>query len=142
MFSKSLVASGSLTSKTQTGFLRYLYARTAGYPTPMFWPWSLSLSNLSVQSVLEELRPESEEAAKTTGASSRQTFWYVTFPEIRQGISAGTMLAFARVLGAFGSVAVVSGMSIGSNQTAPLKVMTSFGLMFTFELIRRRRKCQ
>jgi sulfate transport system permease protein len=116
----------------------------------------------SVQSVLEDLRPESEEAAKTTGASNWQTFWHVTFPEIRQGIYAGTMLAFARALGAFGSVAVVSGMIIGYTQTAPLYVwqtfmdfnlegafamslllgITSFGLMFIIEMIRRRHKCQ
>ena len=116
----------------------------------------------SVQSVLSELRPESEEAAKTLGASGWQTFWHVTFPEIRQGIYAGSMLACARALGAFGSVAVVSGMIIGSTQTAPLYVwqafmdfnlegafavslllaMSSFALMFIIEVAKRRRTCQ
>ena len=80
----------------------------------------------AVQSVLAELHPESEEAARTAGASGWQIFWYVTFAEIRRGLYTGATLAFARALGAFGSVAVVSGMIIGHTQTAPLYVWQTF----------------
>lgn len=76
----------------------------------------------SVEPMLEEIERESEEAAKTLGASNLQIFWYVTLPAIKRGILSGATLTFARALGEFGAVIMVSGIIIMKTQTAPLYV--------------------
>jgi sulfate transport system permease protein len=72
--------------------------------------------------VLQEIGDEQEEAASTLGASGWQTFWRITLPSIRWGVTYGVVLATARALGEFGAVAVVSGKITGSTQTATLLV--------------------
>src|SRR5918912_101381 len=59
--------------------------------------------------VLREIGSEQEEAAWTLGASPFATFWRVTLPAIRWGVTYGVVLTTARCLGEFGAVAVVSG---------------------------------
>jgi sulfate transport system permease protein len=76
--------------------------------------------------VLQEVGTEQEEAARTLGASSWQTFWRITLPAIRGGIAYGVVLATARALGEFGAVSVVSGHLIGQTQTLPLYVEDRF----------------
>ena len=63
----------------------------------------------SVQPVLLELDPEVEEAAASLGASSLQTFRRVILPSLRPAILSGVALAFARAVGEFGSVVLISG---------------------------------
>jgi sulfate transport system permease protein len=72
--------------------------------------------------VLQEIGDDQEEAASTLGASGWQTFWRVTLPSIRWGVTYGVVLATARALGEFGAVAVVSGHISGSTETMPLLV--------------------
>jgi sulfate transport system permease protein len=72
--------------------------------------------------VLQEIGTEQEQAASTLGASSLQTFWRITVPSIRAGITYGVVLATARALGEFGAVAVVSGHLIGQTETLTLYV--------------------
>ena len=79
-----------------------------------------------VEPMLTELQPQSEEAAKTTGASGWQTFWWVTLPEIRRGILTGCTLTFARSLGEFGTIILVAGNVPMRTQTAPLYVFSEF----------------
>ena len=62
-----------------------------------------------VMPVLQEIGTDQEEAAKTLGASPWQTFWRVTLPAIRWGVTYGVVLATARALGEFGAVSVVAG---------------------------------
>lgn len=74
----------------------------------------------TVQPVLLELDTAEEEAAQVLGASAWRTFRSVVMPAIRTAIAAGALLAFARGLGEFGSVVLVSGNITGKTLTAPV----------------------
>jgi sulfate transport system permease protein len=63
----------------------------------------------SVQPVLAELDPEAEEAAASLGASPARVLRKVVLPGIVPGLLAGAGLAFARAVGEFGSVVLISG---------------------------------
>jgi sulfate transport system permease protein len=75
-----------------------------------------------VQPVLQEIGDEQEQAARTLGASGWQTFWRITLPSIRWGVTYGIVLGTARALGEFGAVSVVSGKIVGSTETATIHV--------------------
>ncbi len=77
--------------------------------------------------VLHEIGDEQEQAARTLGANSWQTFRRVTLPAIRWGVGYGVILTTARALGEFGAVAVVSGRISDQTETAPLWVWREFG---------------
>jgi sulfate/thiosulfate transport system permease protein len=59
--------------------------------------------------VLEHLGDDQENAAYTMGASEWQAFWHITLPNIKWGLLYGISLTFARAIGEFGAVLVVSG---------------------------------
>ncbi|WP_051287247.1 sulfate ABC transporter permease [Paenibacillus taiwanensis] len=67
--------------------------------------------------VLQEIGTQQEEAASLLGAYSWTTFWKVTWPSIRWGVTYGVVLTIARSLGEFGAVLVVSGNIINKTQT-------------------------
>ena len=75
-----------------------------------------------VMPVLQEIGLEEDHAAYTLGANGWQTFWRVTFPGIRWGLLYGVTLTFARALGEFGALFVVSGAVSGETETATLFV--------------------
>jgi sulfate transport system permease protein len=79
-----------------------------------------------VAPVLREMGDEQEQAARTLGASSWQTFWRITMPGLRHGVAYGVVLATARALGEFGAVSVVSGHLVGKTETLPLRVEERF----------------
>jgi sulfate transport system permease protein len=68
--------------------------------------------------VLEEIGTSEEEAAATLGASAWQTFWRVTFPNVRVALGYGLLMTAARALGEFGAVLVLGGSISGQTQTA------------------------
>jgi sulfate transport system permease protein len=72
--------------------------------------------------VLRTFGIEQEQAAATLGASGWQTFRLVTFPALRHGFLYGITLTFARALGEFGAVLVVSGGIQGRTETATVYV--------------------
>jgi sulfate transport system permease protein len=72
--------------------------------------------------VLREVGTDAEQAAATLGAGPLRTFWRVTLPAIRWGVSYGVVLTTARALGEFGAVSIVSGNIEGQTQTLPLYV--------------------
>jgi sulfate transport system permease protein len=112
-----------------------------------------------VQPVLQELDPAEEEAALTLGANAWTTFFRVVLPAIRPAVIGGTLLTFARCIGEFGSVVIVSGNIPNDTLTAPVFIFNlanqfrgpeaaavatlmfgiSFGLVLvTSRLLRRR----
>ncbi len=83
---------------------------------------TLPLVVRTVQPVLLELDEAEEEAARVLGASRWATFRSVVLPAIRPGIMAGGLLAFARALGEFGAVVIVSGNLPNKTLTAPVLI--------------------
>ncbi|MEI6254487.1 MAG: sulfate ABC transporter permease subunit CysW [Mycobacteriaceae bacterium] len=75
-----------------------------------------------VEPVLHELGTEQEEAAATLGATWWQTFWRITVPSIRWGLTYGIVLTVARTLGEYGAVLMVSSNLPGTSQTLTLLV--------------------
>jgi sulfate transport system permease protein len=63
----------------------------------------------AVQPVLIELDREMEEAAASLGASPLTTFRRIVLPNLVPAILSGAALAFARAVGEFGSVVLISG---------------------------------
>ncbi|MEP6650672.1 MAG: sulfate ABC transporter permease subunit [Lapillicoccus sp.] len=75
-----------------------------------------------VEPVLHEIGEEQEQAAATLGATGWQTFWRITLPAIRWGLTYGVVLTVARSLGEFGAVIMVSSGFPGVSQTLTLLV--------------------
>ena len=63
----------------------------------------------TVQPMLLELDREMEEAAESLGASSFPIFRRIVFPNLLPAILSGVALAFARAIGEFGSVVLITG---------------------------------
>jgi sulfate transport system permease protein len=63
----------------------------------------------SVQPVLLELDAEMEEAAASLGARPAGIFRRIVFPNLLPAVLSGVALAFARAVGEFGSVVLISG---------------------------------
>ena len=80
----------------------------------------------SVQPVLLAMSLDQEEAAYTLGASRWTTFRKIVLPSIFPAILTGSLLTFARAIGEFGSIVVVSGNIPGRTLTAPVHI---FGLI-------------
>jgi sulfate transport system permease protein len=81
---------------------------------------TLPLVVRSVQPVLLELDPAEEEAARVLGAGRWTTFRKVVFPVLRPAIIAGSLQVFARSLGEFGAIVIVSGNIPNKTLTAPV----------------------
>jgi sulfate/thiosulfate transport system permease protein len=63
----------------------------------------------SVQPVLLTMEPDQEEAARCLGAGPATSFRRIVLPTIAPALLAGAALAFARAVGEFGSVVILSG---------------------------------
>ena len=78
----------------------------------------------TVQPVLEDVSRELEEAAATLGASRLQTFTQVILPIVLPALLTGFALAFARVLGEYGSVIFIAGNMPMVSEITPLLIIT------------------
>jgi len=90
---------------------------------------TLPLVVRTVEPVLLELDPAEEEAARTLGAGGWATFRKVVLPAIRRAIAGGALLAFARAVGEFGAIVIVSGNIPNKTLTAPyfiFQLVTNF----------------
>jgi sulfate transport system permease protein len=110
----------------------------------------------TVQPVLQELDLEMEEAARSLGASELATFRRVILPNILPGILSGVTLAFAKAVGEFGSLVIItgnlpyktevssvyifgrieSGDASGAAAAAVVLLLLSFGLLLSIGAIR------
>jgi sulfate/thiosulfate transport system permease protein len=82
----------------------------------------------SVQPVLMELDREMEEAALSLGAGARTTFLRVILPNLVPAVVSGAALGFARAVGEFGSVVLISGNIPFDTQVSSVYI---FGLIET-----------
>ncbi len=76
--------------------------------------------------VLEEIGREPDEAAHTLGASRWQALRLVTLPYLKDAILYGVSLSYARALGEFGAILVISGNILGVTQTMPIYIYDSY----------------
>ena len=81
---------------------------------------TLPLVVRTVQPVLIEMDPAEEEAARVLGAGRWTTFRRVMLPAVRPALAAGGLLVFARCLGEFGAIVIISGNITGRTLTAPV----------------------
>jgi sulfate transport system permease protein len=72
----------------------------------------------AVQPVLIELDRDMEEAAHSLGASAGTTFRRIVLPNLMPAIISGAALAFARAVGEFGSIVLISGNKPFDTQVA------------------------
>ncbi|MEE0546935.1 MAG: molybdate ABC transporter permease subunit [Peptococcaceae bacterium] len=56
-------------------------------------------------------------AGQTLGLSNSYIFWHIRMPYCKQGILAGTVLAFARALGEYGATSMIAGYTPGRTAT-------------------------
>lgn len=130
------------------------YTRTAIVLALMFV--TLPFVVRTVQPVLQELDVDMEQAAHSLGASELTTFRRVVFPNILPGILSGVALAFAKAVGEFGSLVIItgnlpyktevssvfifgrieSGDSAGAAAAAVVLLLISFGLLLLIGVLR------
>ena len=104
--------------------IQFLFALPAMVAATIFV--SLPFVAREVVPTLREIGDEQEQAARTLGAGSWQTFWRITLPSIRAAVMYGVILTTARCLGEYGAVAVVSGRIQGVTETATLRVQERY----------------
>jgi sulfate transport system permease protein len=78
----------------------------------------------TVQPILEDMEPETEEASASLGATRWQTFRRVILPTLCPALVTGFALAFARGIGEYGSVVFVSGNMPFRTEIAPILVVS------------------
>ena len=76
----------------------------------------------AIRLAIEAVDPKLEQAASTLGAPRSWVFLTVTLPLILPGVIAGAILGFAKAMGEFGAVAVVSGKIRGKTATMPITI--------------------
>lgn len=99
-------------------------------------------------------------SAQTLGLSNTYIFWRIRMPNCRQGILAGTVLAFARALGEYGATSMLCGYTPGHTATISTTVyqlwrlnddaaafrwvmvnlLISFFVLLTINLLEQRQK--
>ena len=111
----------------------------------------------TVQPVLLELDREMEEAAASLGAGPISIFRRIVFPNLLPAILSGIALAFARAVGEFGAVVLISGNlpfetevaavnifgrieggdPVGAAAVSVVLLVISFGILLTIGAFRR-----
>ena len=96
-----------------------------GFKVPMTW-WSAIIATAvvifplmyrTVRGAFESFDITLAYAGQTLGLSNTWIFWHIRMPYCRQGILAGTVLAFARALGEYGATSMIAGYTPGKTAT-------------------------
>jgi len=96
-----------------------------GFKVPMTW-WSAIIATAVVifplmyrtaRGAFESFDKTLAYAGQTLGLSNTWIFWHIRMPYCRQGILAGTVLAFARALGEYGATSMIAGYTPGKTAT-------------------------
>lgn len=77
----------------------------------------------TVEPALHDLGKEMEEAAESLGAGRWQTFRRVILPAVGPAVMTGSILAFARALGEYGSIVFISGNLPMRTEITPVLIM-------------------
>ncbi len=77
-----------------------------------------------VAPAIEDLDPESEQAAASLGAGRLQCFTRVQLPALAPALISGTAMAFARALGEYGSVIFIAGNMPMKTEITALVIIT------------------
>ncbi len=110
--------------------LGHLYENVFGQPLVFTWQAAVVAAFLhsapiyikAAHAVLDGVDYRYEWAAQSLGASEWRTFWRVTLPLARRGLSSLATLAFARSLGDFGVTIMVAGNIPGRTQTLSVAI--------------------
>ena len=101
-----------------------------GLKLTMTW-WSAVFATIAVtfplmyrtaRGAFESFDETLAQAGRTLGLSNFYIFWRIQMPVCRQGILAGTVLAFARALGEYGATSMVAGYTPGRTATVSTTV--------------------
>ena len=103
---------------------------TFGLRLTMAWPSavfaavvvSFPLMYRTARGAFESFDETLAHAGRTLGLSDSYIFWRIRMPVCRQGILAGTVLAFARALGEYGATSMVAGYTPGRTATVSTTV--------------------
>ena len=71
----------------------------------------------TARGAFESFDPSLAQSGQTLGLSNTYIFWRIRMPACRQGILAGTVLAFARALGKYGATSMLIGFTPGKTAT-------------------------
>ena len=71
----------------------------------------------TARGAFESFDPSLAQTGQTLGLSNTYIFWRIRMPACRQGILAGTVLAFARALGEYGATSMLIGFTPGKTAT-------------------------
>ncbi len=71
----------------------------------------------TARGALEAFDENLADSARCLGRSNSYIFWRIRMPVCKQGILAGTVLAFARALGEYGATSMVAGYTPGKTAT-------------------------
>ena len=78
----------------------------------------------TTQPVLEALERDVEEAAASLGASRLTTFRRIILPSLLPAITAGAALSFARAIGEYGSLVLLSGNLPNRTEVASVRILS------------------
>ncbi|MBR1471237.1 MAG: molybdate ABC transporter permease subunit [Lachnospiraceae bacterium] len=94
----------------------------------------------TARGAFESFDEDLSHAGKTLGLSNTFIFWRIRMPACRQGILAGTVLAFARALGEYGATSMLIGYTPGRTATISTTVyqlwrINEEGAAFTWVMV-------
>ncbi len=99
----------------EQGGPRLIMTWTAGIPAAVVVTFPLMYR--TVRGAFEAFDRDLLDAGKTLGRSNCWVYWRILIPGCKQGLLAGTILAFARGLGEYGATTMVCGYTPGRTAT-------------------------